>query len=120
MGQPETIMIDDVKYIREDSIQQIRPADSDYVLIRGNRSGVFFGNLITKDGQEVLIGNVIRIYFWDGANTLSELSAHGTCKPDECKFLAPIDRITVLDAIEIIPCTQKAVDSIKGVTSWVH
>lgn len=88
------------------------------VLIRGNRSGVEFGELVSQNGSEVTLKNARRIWYWDGAASLSQLSKDGTSNPSNCKFTVFVDSITILDAIEIIPCTDKAVKSIEEVKVW--
>lgn len=89
-----------------------------YVIVRGDRSGVFAGNLAARDGREVQLTECRRIWYWNGAASISQLAIDGTRKPQECKFLAPVEEITILDAIEIIPCTEKAEASIKAVYEW--
>ena len=88
------------------------------VLIRGNRSGVEFGELVSQNGSEVTLKNARRIWYWDGAASLSQLAKYGTSNPSNCKFTVFVDSITILDAIEIIPCTDKAVKSIEEVKVW--
>lgn len=88
------------------------------VIIRGDRSGVFFGTLAHREGREVTLNNCRRIWYWDGAASISQLASEGTQKPDKCKFTITVDSIVVLDTIEIIPCTDKAIKSIEGVKVW--
>ena len=88
------------------------------VIIRGNRSGVEYGTLAAQEGQEVTLKNARRIWYWDGAASLSQLAKDGTSKPKDCKFTVFVDSITILDAIEIIPCTDKAIKSIEKVKEW--
>lgn len=88
------------------------------VIIRGDRSGVEFGTLVTYNGPEVTLHNARRIWYWDGAASLSQLAKDGTLKPNNCKFTVTVDSITILDAIEIIPCTDKAIKSIEEVEEW--
>lgn len=87
-------------------------------IFRGDRSGVFFGTLLEKEGQEVTIGNCRRIWYWDGACSISELAVNGTSSPDNCKFTVVVESLTITDCIEIIPCTEKAIESIEGVRVW--
>lgn len=91
-----------------------------YVIIRGDRSGVFFGVLKNQKGQEVELKECRRLWYWDGACSISELALNGTAKPNNCKFTVTIDEIIVTDAIEIIPCTDKSIESIKGVKEWKY
>lgn len=88
------------------------------VIVRGNRSGVFFGTLAEKDGQEVKLEKCRRLWYWDGAASISQLAVDGVSAPDNCKFTVTVDEIEVLDAIEIIPCTNKAIESIERVREW--
>ena len=88
------------------------------VIIRGDRSGVEFGELVSQNGQEVTLKNARRIWYWDGAASLSQLAKDGTAIPNECKFTVTVESITILDAIEIIPCSDKAIKSIEEVKEW--
>lgn len=88
------------------------------VIIRGNRSGVEFGELVSQNGSEVTLKNARRIWYWDGAASLSQLAKDGTSNPSNCKFTVFVDSITILDTIEIIPCTIKAIKSIEEVRVW--
>lgn len=88
------------------------------VIIRGDRSGVEFGTLNEVDGQTVELHNARRLWYWDGATSLSQLAAEGTKYPDKCKFTMYIDSIVITDCIEIIPCTDNAINSIEGVEAW--
>ena len=88
------------------------------VIVRGDRSGVFFGTLASKDGQEVKLEKCRRLWYWDGAASISQLAVDGTTNPDGCKFTVTVEEIEILDAIEIIPCTDKAIESIERVGVW--
>ena len=88
------------------------------VIIRGDRSGVEFGELVEHKGREVTLKDARRIWYWDGAASLSQLAKDGPAIPENCKFTVSVDSITILDAIEIIPCTDKAIKSIEEVKEW--
>lgn len=88
------------------------------VIIRGDRSGVEFGTLVAQNGREVTLHNARRIWYWDGADSLSQLAKDGTSNPGNCKFTVTVGSITILDTIEIIPCTDKAIKSIEEVREW--
>ena len=87
-------------------------------IVRCDRAGVFYGEIEARNGSEVKMRNVRCLWYWEGAATLLQLAAEGTTKPKECKFTMMIDSLEVLDAIEIIPCTTKAIESIEGVKEW--
>lgn len=88
------------------------------VIIRGDRSGVFFGILAEKDGPEVKLTNCRRLWYWSGAASLSQLAVDGVANPSGCKFTVTVESIVILDAIEIIPCTDKAIKSIESTREW--
>lgn len=91
-----------------------------YYIVRGDRSGVFFGNIEEQNGQEIKMRNVRRLWYWDGACSISELAVNGTARPNECKFTIVVDELTLIDGIEITPCTKKSIESIKGVKEWKY
>ena len=86
-----------------------------YCIIRTYSAGVFAGYIEKREGKEATIRNARRIWYWDGACSLSQLAKDGTCLPDKCKFAIEVDEVLVTEVIEIIPCTEKAMQSIKGV-----
>jgi len=94
--------------------QSTHPDLGKKVIIRTYSAGVHYGKLVSKEGMEVQLENAIRFYYWSGAFTLSQLAMEGVTKPKDCKFAMPVDRVT-LEAIEIIPCSQDAINIIEGV-----
>ena len=88
------------------------------VIIRADRAGVFFGTLKEKNCGEVTLTNCRRLWYWDGASSLSQIAVDGTTNPNGCKFTVTVPEITILGIIEIIPCTDKAIKSIEGVKEW--
>ena len=89
-----------------------------YVIVRTYSAGVFAGELESRKGQEVVMRNARRLWYWDGAASLSQLAMEGTTKPQNCKFPCEVDRVELMQAIEILDVTDKAKESIKGVKVW--
>lgn len=89
-----------------------------YVIVRGDRSGVFAGTLAEQDGQKVVLTGVRRLWRWYGATECLQLATEGVKKPKECRFTLTAETITLLDAIEIIPATAEAEANIKAVPVW--
>ena len=114
------ITINGVKYVKEgchqDKVEKFD--DMEYKLVRTYSAGVFAGYIEKKEGMEVTMRNARRIWYWDGANSLSELSIHGTTNPENCKFPEEVDRVTLTQVIEILDVTKKAKKSIDGVKPW--
>lgn len=90
------------------------------VIIRGDRSGVEFGELVEQNGNEVTLKNARRLWYWAGAASLSQLDMDGPKIPESCQFTVTVSSITILDAVEIIPCTDKAIKSIEEVDEWKY
>jgi hypothetical protein len=89
-----------------------------YVVVRGDRSGVFAGVLESQEGQKVVLTNCRRLWYWAGAASISQIAMNGVKSPRSCKFTVTVDSIAILDAIEIIPTTAEAEASIKAVPEW--
>lgn len=88
------------------------------VIVRADRAGVFYGEIKERNGSEVVMTNVRRLWYWDGAASLSQLATEGTTVPSKCKFTVYVPEMTILGVIEIIPCSEKACASIEGVKEW--
>lgn len=88
------------------------------VVVRGDRSGVFFGTLVAKEGREVKLEKCRRLWYWDGASSISQLAVDGTTKPNNCKFTVTVSEIIITDVIEIIACSETASKKIEGVREW--
>ena len=88
------------------------------VIVRGDRSGVFFGTLAEREGREVRLTQCRRLWYWDGAASISQLAVDGTKVPRVCKFTVTVDELCILDAIEVIPATADAAKSIEAVPVW--
>ena len=87
-------------------------------IVRCDRAGVFYGEIVSRNGQEVEMKDVRNIWYWVGAATVMQLAAEGVSKPNTCKFSVPVESLVLLEAIQIIPCTDKAVESLDAVKPW--
>ena len=95
-------------------------AKKQYVMVRTYSAGVFAGYVKSRKGQEVVLTNARRIWFWSGAASLSQLATDGTSNPDGCKFPCEVSEVLLTQVIEIISITKKAEKSIKGVPVWIQ
>lgn len=87
-------------------------------IVRSNGAGVFFGEVKSRSGDTVVLTNARRLWYWDGASSLSELAQYGTATPDNCKFPCPVDEVEVFNVLEILSVTEDAARSIDGVKEW--
>src|SRR5690554_4994985 len=92
--------------------------NDDYVIVRSYSAGVFAGYLVSEQGQEVVLRNARRLWYWSGAASLSQLAMEGVKKPMECKFPCEVDEVKIKEAIEILKCREEARLSIAAVPVW--
>lgn len=87
-------------------------------MVRTYSAGVFAGELATQNGKECLLKNARRIWYWAGAASLSQLAMEGTKSPEKCKFPCAVGEVFLTEVIEIIPMSQRAIESIATVPEW--
>lgn len=107
------VTIGGVTYVPKESVEKLP-----YVIVRTARAGVFAGYLVKKDGQETTLESSRRLWYWDGAASLSQLSQDGVQKPSTCKFPCEVLTHILYETIEILQTTTKAKDSIANVPVW--
>ena len=112
------ITINGVTYIPKDEAMKVNTENLKYCIIRTYSAGVHAGYVKERNGKEVTLVQARRLWKWAGAFTLSEIALNGVGKPDECKFTVTVPEITLTEAIEIIPCTDKAYQSITEVDAY--
>lgn len=102
---------------REDN-SAANPDAMPLVVIRAVSSGVHYGRLKKRIGDEVELVNTRRIYYWKGAASLSQLAVEGVSAPRECKISVIVPTMTVLNVCEIIPVQDAAKESLDSVPFW--
>jgi hypothetical protein len=122
MNEQKTLKIDDVEYVRKDSVSASEDAEKldglPYVIVRTYSAGVFAGYLKERNGKEGTILHSRRLWYWKGASSLSQLSQEGVTCPDECKFPCVVPTTELTEIIEVLTCTKKAQDCIQSVKVW--
>lgn len=88
------------------------------VIIRSYSSGVHYGTLVAKQGQQVIIKNARRVHYWVGAASLSQLSMEGTKKPGSCRISMPVTEYSIERVIEVLPCSKAAIKNLNEVPQW--
>lgn len=120
MSKPETIMIDDVKYIRADRHRLADETDGmRYCVIRAYSAGVHIGYVAefgTMQPQYAKLLNSRRLHYWDGAASLSQVAMDGV--NSKSRIAMEIPEIELTDVIEVIPCSDKAAEFFKGAPVW--
>mgnify|MGYP006291046313 CR=1 FL=1 len=113
------ITINGKQYVEKGTTAPAQNTDGlQYVIARTYSAGVFAGYLKQRNGTECELLNARRLWYWDGAATLSELSVKGVGKPENCKFPEEVPSVILTETIEILPCSEQAMTSIKDVKIW--
>lgn len=88
------------------------------VVVRTYGAGVHIGELVSVKGQEVVLTNARRLWRWRGANTLHEISRSGVSQ-DYTRLSEPVERISLLSALEVIPVAATASASLTS-SRWAQ
>ena len=83
-------------------------------IVRTYSAGVWFGEVAEKSGNEVIVKNARRMWKWwaEEGISLSSVALHGI-KQDQSNIVKPVPAVW-LEAIELIPASDKAIASIEG------
>lgn len=83
------------------------------VIVRTYSAGCWFGTIDEKSGSEVILKDARRMYYWKTKKgiSLSSCALYGVS--DESKIVEPVSKMW-LEAIEIISCTDEAIESLEG------
>lgn len=115
----KTLTIDGVEYVPKAESAKLA---GEYSMVRTYSSGVFFGILDKKsrsaDGKRGIVKNARRVWYWEGAASLSQLAVDGTSAPKNCKFPIAVPSVELTEIIEVIPMTEKALSSLQAVPVW--
>lgn len=104
---PDTLTINGETYRK---VQALATSDK---LIRTRSAGIHLGEVISHEGTCVALApGAVRIWRWRGANTLTELAAHGCDSAEQSDYTRVSEpspgKITLTEAIEIIDVTEQA------------
>ena len=104
----------------EVSIKKENTESLTYVIVRTKSAGCFAGYLdfYGHNSSELDLVNARRLWYWDGAASLSQLAMEGVTKPENCKFPCEVNRIKLIGVIEVIDATEQARKCIKEVPIW--
>ena len=101
--KPDTLMIDDVKYVRADTTQEIT---GDIKIVILQRGWIMVGKF-ERNGSDCKLHNAIVIRSWGTKDGLGEIAKGGptsSTKLDKCFGVVEFDYLTVVASIA---CDQK-------------
>ena len=97
----------------------VKPKRLTFCIVRTYSAGVFAGMFDRKNkDKQGTVFDAIRIHYWDGAASLSQMANEGVKKPQNCRFAQPVPEVDLREIIEVIPTTKEAEKNIKGVQVW--
>lgn len=88
-----------------------------YCVVRTYSAGVHVGVVQSIDGTAVALTDARRIWRWEGAHTLHEVSLNGVSPAS--KVSEPTSSILLTEAIEVIPTTEVAEKNLRA-AKWAR
>ena len=89
-------------------------------IVRCYGAGVFFGEVkeVSSDanGLNVRLANTRKIWYWQGAAAVEQLSQDGC--DDSSKITVAVPGLVVANAVQIIPCSRKAINNLEAKKEW--
>ncbi len=91
------------------------PVVGEYCIARCYSAGVHAGEVVSVDGENVVLKDSRRLWSWKAADglALSGVAQHGV-KASECKIDVQNPTIYLTGVCELIPCTLKSKESINA------
>mgnify|MGYP000415696286 CR=1 FL=1 len=122
MSKPNSIMIDNVKYVPE---AEIKPAidvgGMKYAIVRSRNQGVISGFIKSIEGCKVEVLRARQLWRWSSNFVLTDLAQEGPNEKWESKFSCEMSEpLIMLEACGVLYCTDNARDKIINVKSQVN
>lgn len=87
-----------------------------YFIVRTDRAGVFFGKIKENKTTSIIMTDVRKIHYWDGANAVEQVAVDGV--NDNSRLTVAISEMEIAAPIQIIPCTDKAFKNLNSKKEW--
>lgn len=117
MNQPKTIKIDEVAYIRADSVQAAAEHRCDgmrYAIIRSRDQGVMCGYVESVNGRVVTLRQARQIWRYDSTFVLPDIAAHGPRNPEKMMMsVAMPEECLMLEACGVLYCSDAAGEALR-------
>jgi hypothetical protein len=115
MTKPNTITIDDVQYVRADSVER-QPKTfegMDYCIVRSREQGVMCGYVESINGRMVKLHQARQIWKYDSTFVLVDIAEHGMRNPDKAMLSVALSQpLVMLEACAVMVCTSKAAEQL--------
>ena len=119
MTHPKTMKIDDVEYVRADSVCKPHEVDGlRYAIVRSRDQGVMSGFVESINGRCVKLIQARQIWRYDSTFVLPDIAEHGFRNASNCKLSVPMSQeMVMLEACGVLYCTKKAALEIIGLAA---
>ena len=119
----DSVYINGTEYVpKSKSVELLNKEGKRCVLIRSYAAGVHFGFLekeeFTQAGKVVTLIDSRRIWYWEGAASLSQLAIEGVKNPDKCKFSVSVPKNEIVNIIETIDLSIESYNQLSQIKEW--
>ena len=89
------------------------------IIARIERAGVFHGTLDHIDNEIIRLKDARRIYYWDGAISVTDMAAKGF---KGGKITVPVSTVEFMSdkIVELNECSDDATKSIEAIKPWMN
>lgn len=88
------------------------------VIVRTYAAGVFYCTLKNVEEDTALMDDCRRIWKWEGAKELCDLSIHGIGNPANSRISVSTDNHLAFQVVEILECSKKCIQILDSIKSW--
>ena len=87
------------------------------IIARIDRAGVFHGTLDYIDGEIIRLKDARRIYYWNGALSVTDIAAKGITGG---KVTIPVSTVEFMSdkIVELNECSEESTKSIESINAW--
>ena len=86
------------------------------VIVRSNGAGIIFGTLVAKNGLELELKDSRKIYYWEGAKTVEDISLFGIAPSSQ--VTRPVSQKVIGEFTEMLLLTEEAIINLEGQPIW--
>ena len=89
-------------------------------IVRANGAGVLYGEITKFDNDHAVVEmkDARKIWYWSGAAAVEQLAVTGPQNPERCKITLPVPKMTVCNVLQVLECTDEAVETIDAIKAW--
>ena len=85
------------------------------VLVRSYDAGVYYGELVAVNGDQVKLKDVRNIWSWEGATCLSQIAVEGI---KSGRVSQVVSSMILMRVCQIIPLTEHAEQTLNNIDTW--